>query len=440
MKTNNYTLNRLIKPEILIAREKQIHIKWFYTKVREEREKNPSLIDIGTTIRPRLKEISFLRKALSKTEKESKQRNLYFNYSSSWGLIELRRAIADYLSKTYRISLDPIKELMVTSSVSDTYEKILQSFNWSGIILPSLAPPFIISETLFYHFPIIKVPINFKNGNLNLEKLGKKLNPKKRWLLVVYHPNFPTGLVMDDNFIKNTLFPFCKKYNVFIFSETYFSAKRLDGQPFRPLLTFPEAKKFCVEVMGLHRELGTMGMRVAAILGNEEMINAIRIVSSIKIDIVPSFFQVAMTHILNYLTENKKSALGIDDIVKELKEEIIPRLKKMGWPFILPQAGVEMVVAVPPHFLRKEIKNPSLFAAFVFLKRYQVAFEPPFALTPEGKKWLVIHLRQPENLVATALDKMIQKGFYWKKVKPTKEEIDEFIKETKKMNIEFLKI
>lgn len=442
MKTNNYTITTLIKPkpEVLMARNKQIPLKWLFSKIREEKEKKKLIINIGTTIKPRTKEIFFLQEPIYKAEEENKKKNLYFDYSSSWGLLELRTAIANYLLKNHQLKIDPLKEIMITRGVMDSYEKILQSVKWDGIITPSWTPAFIIYQAILSKIPIIRVPLNIKNGNIKLEKLKNKIDPKKRWLLVLNHPAHPIGLVMDDDFITKKLFPFCKKNNIFIFSETYFNSKRLDGQSFRPLLSFNQAKEICVEVISLHREVGTPGIRVGAIIGNEELINTLRIVSSIKIDIIPPFFQLTMAHILSHLIENKILNIVMEEMVQELKEKIIPQLEKMKWPFILPEAGIEMVVRVPPCFVKKEIKDPALFAAFVFLKRYQVVFDPCSVISPTGKKWLLIELRQKENQITEALERMEKAGFSWSEVKPTKEEINIFLKEIKRIRLDFTKI
>ncbi len=425
---------QFLKEELVKAREKELPLKWFFTKIREfKQESKTEILDIGSTITPSNRVSSFLFEILDKVHQFCKENEIYFHYSSSWGLLKLRHSICDFMKKKYNLSLDPSKEIFITRGIVDSYDRLLKAFRWKGIIIPHWSPYFFVSKAIFYQIPILRIPIELKTGNLILEGAERKIKEiGGNWLLVLNHPIFPMGLVATKDFIEKKLFPFCKKNKVYIFCETYLTTRKINGQPLFPLLSYKNLKDVCVESVSLHREIGVGGIRVGWLMGNEHLINGIRILASSEVEIVPPMFQIAASFILDNFLEIKEKEEK--NLLKELKNEIFPRLKKMNWPFIPPKAGISMVAKVPNSFKGKDIQDPSLFASFVFLKRYGVALAPCSSFSPEGKNWLLIELKQKDGKVKEALDRMRTLGFDWKKIQPTKEEKETFKREIQNFN------
>ena len=119
----------------------------------------------------------------------------------------------------------------------------------------------------------------------------------------------------------------------------------------------------------------------------------------------------------------------------ELEKEILPRFKEMGWPVLKPQAGIDMVVAVPPGFRQAGIENPSLLTAVAILRRYGVAMCPCSVFGPDGKLALRLVLKQKEGEIPRALDKMRSEGFWWETEKPVVEDITFLHEELERLDL-----
>lgn len=160
-------------------------------------------------------------------------------------------------------------------------------------------------------------------------------------------------------------------------------------------------------------------MHGGGIAGNEHIINGIRLLAATEVDIVPGPSQILAAKALKQI---KPEIVG-QRLRSELENDILPRLADMGWPFLKPKAGIDMVIAVPPGFRRDDIENPSLLAAVAFLRHYGIAMCPCSVFGPDGNYALRLVLKQKEGEIVRALDKMRNEGFCWRAEEPTVEDI-----------------
>src|SRR3990170_2825104 len=103
------------------------------------------IIDIGSSIMVDKSELPLIKEVVDKGHKISLQRGLYTNYPSSWGQIELRKAIVSVFKKKAGVKLDPNKETMITQGIIKAVDTTLQSLVISHVAIPSLSPYYIRS-------------------------------------------------------------------------------------------------------------------------------------------------------------------------------------------------------------------------------------------------------------------------------------------------------
>lgn len=412
-----------IRPEILMARGSDASIKLFYAMMREARENGIEVLDIGSSVKVGDVELPLVTQVVDEAHKESKTRGLYTEYASSWGTMDLRIAITNYFADWGGVDLDPKTETMVSRGIMDSYDRTIRSFSWKGVIVPDWAPYYARSKATINGLPIIDVPIDLNTGNLRLDVLEQVFQEQgidpHGLLMYITHPAAPVGTVMEDGFIEDQLIPFCGDNGIILFSDSYISATQFDGRRLRPILSYNGAKKVCVEAITVAKELGLPGARAGGIAGNEYIINGIRLLAATEVDIVSGPSQILAARALKQI---QPEIVG-QKIRSELENEILPRFIEMGWPFLKPQAGIDMIVAVPPSFRQDGVENPSLLAAVAILRSYGVAMCPCSVFGPEGKHALRLVLKQKEGEIARALDKMRSEGFCWQTEEPTAEDI-----------------
>ena len=119
-------------------------------------------------------------------------------YTANAGLAELRREIALYLDRRFRVKYDPMKEIIVTVGGSEAIDITFRALLEPGdeVIIPM--PAFVCYEPLARMAGGVPVIIETKEENsfkLTAEELRAALTPKTK-LLVLPYPNNPTGAIM----------------------------------------------------------------------------------------------------------------------------------------------------------------------------------------------------------------------------------------------------
>ncbi len=423
-------MNSIINKNLIRARERDVSTKLFYSLIRDSKNKNGFIYDIGSTIEVEKSEKLALRRIIQSAHKESLFLDEYLNYSSSWGDINLRLAIKKFFIKRGVTDINEITEIMVTKGILDAFQKVLNCLDITHVIVPEYAPHFAETFSISKGKKVIIIPVDADKGTLDLKFLKKQLNKlninKDKVLMYITHPGAPVGFVLNSKFIENNLIPFLAKEKIFLFSDSYITSTSFTKSKIKPILSFKNAKSVCVEAITLSKEIGLPGIRVGGIAGNEKVIEAMRIQAATEIDMIPLFAQRLATKALNSISPS----LSGRRVQRELKKDILPVFKKMHWPVILPKAGFDMLVEIPPAFFKPGIKDPALFASFSILNHFGVAFFPySVSHTRQKKKFFLrLVLKQKDRKISKALLKMHKNGFIWSKYKPKHKDM-EFLKE-----------
>jgi aspartate/methionine/tyrosine aminotransferase len=240
--------------------------------------------------------------------------------------------------------------------------------------------------------------------------------------MYITHPSAPAGTIMSDTFIQNDLIPFLRANRIWLISDSYISSTRFDGKPLRPILSFPGAKDVAVEAITVSKEIGLPGARAGGVAGNEKIIEALRIHAATTIDTIALPSQRLAAKALREIDP----AIAGSRIAQELHEKVLPRFSAMNWPVLKPAAGIDMLVSVPPGFIRAGIEDPGLLASVSILRRFGVAFFPCSVFDQEGngKFFLRLVLKQKEGKIPNALDLLRLNGFDFEADKPIAEDID----------------
>lgn len=119
------------------------------------------------------------------------------HYTSNAGLIELRRAVVDYLADTYRVSYDPVKEVLVSVGVSEALYLAMSAILDPGDEVIVLTPCFVSyqAEVILAGGKAVEVATYAKDNFVpNAENIRAAITPRTKAILIGY-PNNPTGAV-----------------------------------------------------------------------------------------------------------------------------------------------------------------------------------------------------------------------------------------------------
>jgi len=121
------------------------------------------------------------------------------HYTSNWGKIELRQAIADNLKKLYGISYNPENEIIATVGVSEALYLTMVAVLDPGdeVIIPT--PCFVSyqAEVLLAGGVPVEIPSKIENNfQLDPDEIREAITPKTKVIFVGY-PSNPTGAVAE---------------------------------------------------------------------------------------------------------------------------------------------------------------------------------------------------------------------------------------------------
>ncbi|MEK9180325.1 MAG: aminotransferase class I/II-fold pyridoxal phosphate-dependent enzyme [Patescibacteria group bacterium] len=414
-----------INRDLMAARQRDFAAKLFYSLMRGLAEAGREICDIGSTVEIDSLEADPINQVVERAHAESMKLGEYSRYASSWGTIELRNAISGFFAKRGVSNIDPKTEVMVSRGIVDSVDKVIASLDITHVVIPSCAPYYAETFSVLRRKEIIVAPLNLMTGSLDLEVLRARLmasgGVKGKVLMYITHPSAPAGTAMSDRFIENQLIPFLRKNGIWLVSDSYISATRFDGKTIRPILSFAGAKDVAVEAITVSKELGLPSARAGGIAGNAQIIEAVRIYAATMIDTValPSQRLAAMA------LDEIDPAIAGNRIEQELKDEILPRFEAMQWPVIVPKAGIDMLLSVPPGFIRRGVRDPALVASFSILRRFGIAFFPctVFSNDKSGRFNLRLVLKQRMGKIPRALDSLSKQGFNWRSDKPCEKDL-----------------
>ncbi len=121
------------------------------------------------------------------------------HYTSNWGKLELRRAIAGNLSRLYGVTYDPVDEIIATVGVSEALYLALTAILDPGdeVIIPT--PCFVSyqAEVILAGGVPVEIPARMEdNFQVDPERIRAAITPRTKCIFVGY-PNNPTGAVAE---------------------------------------------------------------------------------------------------------------------------------------------------------------------------------------------------------------------------------------------------
>jgi aminotransferase len=120
-------------------------------------------------------------------------------YTSNFGILELREAVAAHLDHLYGVSYDPTREIILTTGVSEGLSIAFLSILDAGdeVLCPdpcfvAYMPAVVLAGGVF-----VPVPTLVENGfRVRAEDLESRITPRTKAIMIGYPAN-PTGAVME---------------------------------------------------------------------------------------------------------------------------------------------------------------------------------------------------------------------------------------------------
>jgi len=197
------------------------------------------------------------------------------HYTSNHGLIELRRAISDYLQRNYGVIYNPANEIVITVGVSEAlYLSMTAVLNpEEEVIVPT--PCFVSYQaevTLAGGVPI-EIPTYAEDGfMLRREALEAAITPRTKAILIGY-PNNPTGAVATHQAMLQ-IAEVAAAHNLVVISDELYD-KLIYGVEHVCFPALPDMRPRTLLLGGFSKNYAMTGWRIGFAAGPVEMIEGL---------------------------------------------------------------------------------------------------------------------------------------------------------------------
>ncbi len=300
----------------------------------------------------------------------------YTMYTSNWGLLELREAVAADLERSYRLKYDPRREILITVGVSEALDLAMRALLRPGdeVLIPEPSYVSYAPCTLLAGGVPVFLPTGMETGfRVTAEQVEAALTPRTRVLLLSY-PNNPTGAVMDPAELAK-IAELAAARDLVVVSDEIYDRLTYVGRH-TCVAALPGMRDRTVLLNGFSKAYAMTGWRVGYAAGNADFIGAMTKIHQYTMLCTPITGQMAALEAL------KNGEAGMRRMVEQYNRRrhlVIQAFRDMGVPCFEPGGAFYAFPRISVTGLSSEEFAEEL------LKEEQVAVVPGNAFGPSGE-------------------------------------------------------
>ncbi|MBO8168152.1 MAG: LL-diaminopimelate aminotransferase [Thermoanaerobacteraceae bacterium] len=318
-------------------------------------------------------------------------------YPTSVGMLEYRRAVADWYKKRFNVDLDPAEEIVTLIGSKEGIGHISFCYVDPGDInlVPDPGYPVYGIGTLLAGGEPYYMPLKEENGFLpDLDAIPEEVADRAKIMFINY-PNNPTGALADVDFF-NKVVAFAKKHDIIVCHDAAYSEIAFDGYQPPSFLEAEGAKDVGIEFNSLSKPFNMTGWRIGWAAGNRKVIEAL---GRIKSNLDSGVFQAIQYAGIAGLTGPQDAVKEMQQVYKERRDAVINGLNSMGWQLEPPKATFYVWAPVPKGYTSSE------FAELV-LEKAGVIITPGIGYGENGEGYFRIALTVEKERIEEALQRM----------------------------------
>lgn len=318
-------------------------------------------------------------------------------YSSSRGIPKLREAVADLYLRRFGVSLDPDREVISTIGAKEGFSHLMWVLLQPGdaALVPSPSYPIHIWGPLFAGADVREIPMSTDTDFFeNIQEAYEYSWPKPR-VIVLSFPHNPTTACVDLAFFQRVV-DFAREKNVLIVHDNAYAELGFDGYEPPSILQAEGAKECAVELYSMTKSFSMAGWRVAYLVGNSEVVQALAKLKSYLDYGTFQPIQIAATVTLN---EDPDHPREVQPIYQARRDALCEGLNRIGWEIEPPMGTMFAWAPIPEPY--REMGSVE-FASFL-VQEAQVATSPGVGFGPGGNGHVRFALIENEQRIGQAI-------------------------------------
>lgn len=317
-------------------------------------------------------------------------------YSSSRGIPNLRKAVAERYRRRFGVTLDPDTEVIATIGAKEGLSHLLWTLVQPGdaAIVPDPSYPIHIYAPVLAGAEVRRAPISSQDDYFEvLERMFRNSWPRPR-VIIVSFPHNPTTTCVDIGFFEQ-LVAFAHQHDVFVVHDFAYADVSFDGYVPPSLLEVPGAKDVGVELYTLTKGHSMPGWRVGFVVGNPEAVAAL---AKLKSYLDYGTFQPIQIASIIALNEGDDYVSEVNRIYEGRRDTLIDGLSRMGWKVEAPRGTMFVWAQLPDPYG----EMGSLDFSFHLLEEAKVAVSPGIGFGEAGEGFIRFALVENEHRITQA--------------------------------------
>ncbi|MGI8661622.1 MAG: aminotransferase class I/II-fold pyridoxal phosphate-dependent enzyme [Acidimicrobiales bacterium] len=266
-------------------------------------------------------------------------------YSASKGIPKLRQAVAALYKRRFDVELDPDLEVISTIGAKEGFSHLMWVLLQHGdsALVPSPSYPIHIWGPYFAGADARQVPIgdgeDYVQNVMDAWELGW---PKPR-VVVLSFPHNPTTACLELADMQR-LVDWARERDVVLVHDFAYAETSFDGYVPPSILQADGAKECAVELYSMTKSFSMAGWRVAFLVGNGEVVQALAKLKSYLDYGTFQPIQIAATVTLNEAIDYPKE---VNAIYQSRRDCLMDGLERIGWSFPRPRGTMFAWAPIP---------------------------------------------------------------------------------------------
>ena len=235
-------------------------------------------------------------------------------YTANSGLMELRKAICDYIKRKIHVEYDPAHELIVTVGGSEAIDLGIRALVNPGDEVLIVEPCFVCYAPIVSLTGGVPVSIETKAENsfkLTAEELKSKITDKTK-LLILPFPNNPTGAIMTREDLE-PIAEVLRGTDIMVLSDEIYSELTYDGKHVS-ITELEGMRERTLLVNGFSKAFAMTGWRLGYLAGPAPLVGQMLKIHQYAIMCSPTVSQYAAVEALSSCDDEVKNMVNEYDI------------------------------------------------------------------------------------------------------------------------------
>ncbi len=323
----------------------------------------------------------------------------HHGYQSYKGIPELRKAMAAWYQKTYKVTLDFDTEILPLIGSKEGIMHVSLAFLNEGdaVLVPNPGYPTYTSVSKLVGAKIITYDLEESLGwNIDIDKL-KKVDLSTVKIMWVNFPNMPTGASGDEQ-VLTELVKLAKEHQFLIVNDNPYSMI-LNEQP-KSMLAIEGAKDVLLELNSLSKSHNMAGWRMGWVSGKKEYIETIL---KVKSNMDSGMFLPVQHAAVAALKNTDDWHIAQNERYKKRREVSKELLDLLGCVYDNHQSGLFIWAKIPQQERRVEDFVDDI------LQKANVFITPGFIFGSNGERYVRVSLCNDEAVLIEAMRRIKEK-------------------------------